>query len=229
LHDDHGGHLFGGAGPARRQAKGITVHARFNGPSAIHVSKEPGKKSNPVKITGPPIIQVSKEPIKKSKSAKIPGPPAIQVSKEPVNKATKPAAKVSKAGTTDTNPAAQVSQPVRHSETPIPLPKFVQHPMKTSQPSATKPSQPAAEKSKTAAKVSQPSAKKTLPPKKKEMATTCAKKTMPKSESSSSSDEDELLEYEKPMSLPTQPKKVAKSRYTIFPESSDEETATGDS
>jgi hypothetical protein len=204
------------------------VHARFNGPPVIQVSKEPVKKSKPVKITGPPIIQVSKEHVKKSKTVKIPGQPVIQVSKEPVKKATKPAAKVSKAGTKDTNPAAQVSQPVRHSETPIPLPKFVQLPMKTSQPSATKPSQPAAEKSKTAAKVSQPSVKKILP-KKKEMATTCARKTIPKSESSSSYGEDELLEYEKPMSLPTQPKNVAKSRYTIFPESSDEETAAGDS
>jgi len=136
---------------------------------------------------------------------------------------------VSKAGTKDTNSAAQVSQPVRHSETPIPLPKFVQLPMKISQPSATKPSQPVAEKSKTAAKVSQPSAKKTAPLKKKEMATTCAKKTMPTSDTLSSSfDEDEHLEYEKPMPLPTQPKKAAKSRYAIFAESSDEETAAGD-
>lgn len=88
-----------------------------------------------------PTIQVSKEPVKRNKPKKV----------------TKAAPKVPptpdwhKKDASTTPQATEVSQPVRQSTTPIPLPKTVQHLMKASQPTSTKPAQPVQAKASQAA------------------------------------------------------------------------------
>lgn len=167
--------------------------------------------------------------------------PTIQVSKEPVKrnkpKVTKAAPKVPptpdwhKKDASTTPQATKVSQPVRQSTTPIPLPKTVQHLMKASQPTSTKPAQPVQAKASQAAptkpaepagtkksEAAAPKASKSKKAKKKsraskkseEVATTAAKKAIiPKVESSDG--EQSPLEIMKPMSLPAQPAKQYKS------------------
>lgn len=159
--------------------------------------------------------------------------PTVQVTKEPVKRAkkvTKAPPKVPptpgwhKKDTSTTPQVTKVSQPVRQSTTPIPLPKTIQDLMKASakpaqpaqakasQGALTKPTQPVEAKEPEAAA---PKASKSKKNKKKsrankkseEVAPTVAKKTVIPKAAGSSDDEQSPMEIVKPMCLPAQPAK----------------------